>query len=114
MEAESIEDSGHGVKFCIFCYNVQPGVTINYSDGSSSGPEYTGSTPSTREKTENSNSAQKDNGKHTYVLNTNTKKFHKPSCSSVKQMAAHNKKTVKEKRSTLIKEGYEPCKRCNP
>ena len=114
MEAESIEDGGSGVRFCVFCYNVQPGVTIDYSDGSSSGPEYTGSTPSTREKTENSNSAQKDNGKNTYVLNTNTMKFHKLSCSSVRQMAAHNKKTVKEKRSTLISEGYSPCKRCNP
>lgn len=127
MEAESIEDSGRGVKFCVFCYNVQPGVTIDYSDGSSKGPEYNGSTPSTKKKTTNSRSRQNNNGKHTkktstskstsaqtYVLNTNTMKFHKPSCSSVRQMAAHNKKTVKEKRSTLISEGYSPCKRCNP
>lgn len=114
MEAESIEDGGSGVRFCVFCYNVQPGVTIDYSDGSSKGPEYTGSTKSTKDKTDNTKSSQKNSGKHTYVLNTNTKKFHKPSCSSVKQMASHNKKTVKEKRSTLIKEGYEPCKRCNP
>lgn len=114
MEAESIEDKGRGVRFCAFCYNVQPGVTINYKDGSSKGPEYTGSTPSTKQKTENSRSHQNDSGKHTYVLNTNTKKFHKPSCSSVGQMADHNKKTVKEKRKTLISEGYSPCKRCNP
>lgn len=114
MEAESIEDKGRGVMFCVFCYNVQPGVTINYKDGSSKGPEYTGSTPSTKQKTEKSRSRQNDSGKHTYVLNTNTKKFHKPSCSSVGQMADHNKKTVKEKRKTLISEGYSPCKRCNP
>lgn len=114
MEAESIEDKGRGVMFCAFCYNVQPGVTINYKDGSSRGPEYTGSTPSTKQKTENGRSRQNDSGKHTYVLNTNTKKFHKPSCSSVRQMADHNKKTVKEKRKTLISEGYSPCKRCNP
>ena len=43
MEAYSVEDSGAGIQFCIFCYNVQPGITIDYSDGSSSGPEYTGS-----------------------------------------------------------------------
>lgn len=114
MEAQSIEDHGSGVKFCVFCYNAQPGITISYKDGSSSGSEYTGSTPSTREKTENSRSRQNDSGKHTYVLNTNTKKFHKPSCSSVRLMADHNKKTVKEKRKTLINEGYDPCKRCNP
>lgn len=114
MEAESLEDSGRGVKFCVFCYNVQPGVTIDYSDGSSKGPEYTGSTPSTKQKTGNSRSRQNDNGKHTYVLNTNTKKFHKPSCSSVRQMSDWNKKTVRAKRKTLIDEGYDPCKRCNP
>lgn len=37
-----MEDKGRGVCFCVFCYNVQPGVTIDYSDGSSNGPEYTG------------------------------------------------------------------------
>lgn len=114
MEAQSIEDKGRGVKFCVFCYNVQPGVTIKYSDGSSSGPEYKGSTPSTKKKTTDSRASQNKSGTHTYVLNTNTKKFHKPSCSSIKQMASHNKKTVKEKRSTLISQGYSPCKRCNP
>ena len=35
MEAESIEDGGQGIRFCIFCYNVQPGVSINYKDGTS-------------------------------------------------------------------------------
>lgn len=35
MEAESLEDQGRGIRFCVFCYNVQPGITINYSDGSS-------------------------------------------------------------------------------
>lgn len=35
MEAESVEDEGSGVRFCVYCYNVQPGITIDYSDGSS-------------------------------------------------------------------------------
>ncbi len=34
LEGYSIEDNGEGVQFCVFCYNVQPGVTINYYDGS--------------------------------------------------------------------------------
>lgn len=33
MEAFSVEDNGEGVKFCVFCYNVQPGVYINYATG---------------------------------------------------------------------------------
>lgn len=36
MEALSVEDNGEGIKFNIFVYNVQDGITIDYSDGSSS------------------------------------------------------------------------------
>lgn len=39
MEAYSLEDAGEGVMFNIYVANVQPGVEINYSDGSSVGPE---------------------------------------------------------------------------
>ena len=35
MEGFSVEDNGEGVCFCVFAYNVQPGVIIDYSDGSS-------------------------------------------------------------------------------
>lgn len=35
MEAWSVEDAGEGICFNVFCYNVQPGVSINYADGSS-------------------------------------------------------------------------------
>lgn len=35
MEAISIEDSGKGIKFNVYIYNVQDGIEINYSDGSS-------------------------------------------------------------------------------
>lgn len=33
MEAYSVEDSGAGVQFCVYCFNVQPGVSINYRTG---------------------------------------------------------------------------------
>ena len=35
MEAMSLEDKGESVMFNIFCYNVQPGVTIDYNSGDS-------------------------------------------------------------------------------
>lgn len=35
MEAESVEDHGKGVKFNVYCYNNQPGVTIDYATGDS-------------------------------------------------------------------------------
>ena len=35
MEAKSVEDEGDGVLFCVYVYNVQPGVTIDYATGKS-------------------------------------------------------------------------------
>ena len=49
-----------------------------------------------------------------YILNTSTKKFHKPSCSSVKQMKESNKKTSYKSRDEIIGDGYDPCGRCHP
>lgn len=50
----------------------------------------------------------------TYILNTNTKKFHYPTCSSVNEMAEKNKKVYSGSREEIITMGYQPCKRCNP
>ena len=33
MEGYSIEDKGKGIQFCVYCYNVQPGITIDYKTG---------------------------------------------------------------------------------
>ena len=49
-----------------------------------------------------------------YVLNTNTKKFHYPNCSSVSAMVDRNRKDVTMSREEIINKGYSPCKRCNP
>ena len=50
----------------------------------------------------------------TYIVNTNTGKFHRPDCSSVKRMKESNKSEITTTRDELISEGYEPCKNCNP
>ena len=50
---------------------------------------------------------------YAYIGNKNTKKFHKPSCSSVGQMNESNKVKLKN-RQEAIDGGYVPCKRCNP
>lgn len=47
MEAESVEDKGAGILYCVFCYNVQPGIDINYLDGSSQLSEKVPDTSST-------------------------------------------------------------------
>ena len=49
-----------------------------------------------------------------WILNTNTKKVHKPTCNSVKQMKEKNKKESNLSPEELKEQGYEPCKNCNP
>ncbi len=49
-----------------------------------------------------------------FVLNTNTMKFHYPSCSSVKDIAPENYATYEGTADEVIQKGYQPCKRCNP
>lgn len=39
MEACSVEDGGKAVRFCVYVYNVQPGIALNYANGKSA---YTG------------------------------------------------------------------------
>ena len=49
-----------------------------------------------------------------YIANTNTGKFHYPTCSSVEDMKEENKWYFTGARDELIAQGYVPCKRCNP
>lgn len=49
-----------------------------------------------------------------YVLNTNSKKFHYPSCKSVKKMKDKNKREFTGTRDEVIDMGYDPCGNCNP
>ena len=50
----------------------------------------------------------------TYILNRNTKKFHKLNCASVSQMKESNKVELTATRTEMIENGYSPCQRCNP
>lgn len=107
-EAESVEDKGEGILYCVYVYNVQPGININYATGDSSA---SGTNQATQAVTQ---AASQQTSTESYILNTNTKKFHRPSCSSVKQMKESNKKSSSESRDALIAVGYDPCKKCNP
>lgn len=102
MEAYSVEDNGSGLSFCIYVYNVQPGITIDYTTGEN----YTSNTTQTSNTSDTKNT--------TYILNTNSKIIHIPSCNSVAKMAEHNKKEYTGSYEALIKEGYHPCQNCNP
>ena len=49
-----------------------------------------------------------------YVVNTNTGKFHYPSCASAKKIKDSNRAERHCTREDLIAQGYVPCAKCNP
>lgn len=121
MEAVSVEDNGEGVQFNIYCYNVQPGIVIDYATGDSYAESESASAGSDDSEIgtdqsggDESDEDLSDDTEVTYILNTNTKKFHYPSCSSVSQMSEKNKQEYTGSREDVITMGYEPCKNCNP
>ena len=130
MEAYSVEDAGEGISFCVFAYNVQPGIGIDYATGDnwaegsgtyqSTVASVAEETPVPQPETDTAvqitpeSSAPQESQGITYVLNTNTKKFHYPTCSSVDDMKEKNKQIYTGSREEVINMGYVPCKRCNP
>ncbi|WMJ78737.1 MULTISPECIES: thermonuclease family protein [unclassified Sedimentibacter] len=48
-----------------------------------------------------------------YIGNTNSKKFHRPDCSSVEKMSKNNK-IIFNSRTEAIDQGYGPCGICKP
>ena len=92
-------------------YNVQPDISINYATGDSS---FAGTQQTEPPKQTEQSNPPAQNVESAYILNVNTKKFHYPSCSSVKQMSDKNKQTYTGSRDDLISQGYDPCKKCNP
>lgn len=117
MEAESVEDNGDGILYNVYCYNVQPGIIINYATGDSESDGTTVTEPSSKETEVNTKPEEPNppaSSTATYILNNNTHKFHYPSCSSVGQMSDKNKEEFTGTRDEAIAMGYDPCGRCNP
>lgn len=52
IEAKSVEDNGAGVQFNVYCYNVQPGISIDYIDGQSWEDESSNTSESDNEETQ--------------------------------------------------------------
>lgn len=134
MEGWSVEDEGDGICFNVFVYNVQPDIVIDYANGESyqdvkvlaadeAVPEVAqdedsdtqdaggGNVPAPQESIDQPEPVPAGTD---YILNTNTHKFHYPSCGSVKQMAEKNKQAYFGSRDDVIAMGYDPCKKCNP
>lgn len=102
MEALSVEDTGGGIRFNVFCYNAQPGIAIDYATGESRADSSVGFPDG-------------NNGEVvTYVLNTGSKKFHLPGCAGIGQISEKNRDEFTGTRAELIAQGYTPCGSCKP
>lgn len=103
MEAASVEDET--IRFNVFVYNVQPGITIDYSTGESwiSDSDISGST---------TNDTAETGQNEIYILNKNSKKFHLPDCEYVADIKPQNRSESTLSYDQLIEYGNEPCKRC--
>ena len=110
IEAYSVEDNGSGVSFNVYCFNIQPGVIIDYTNGNSQLDE------GYIEEDDYSSDYEKEDYIEevgTYVINTSTMKFHTNDCRYA-NTDSENMERVLSERQSLIDQGYEPCKVCNP
>lgn len=107
IEAYSVEDDGEGICFNVYCYNVQPGVVIDYATGESRLGD-----PAEAVSTATPTKTPDQTTESTYVLNTGTKKIHRPGCSSVKDMKEANKQEYTGNIEDLLDDGYTTCGNC--
>lgn len=137
IEAKSVEDNGGGILFNVYCYNVQPGVGINYENGDSwldgttpqnegsqssagsvagasagdigSSSSTTGSSSSGSDSSAVENSVSDSSNSETMVHITATgKKYHRAGCRTLKK--SDTEVTLDEAKSM----GLSPCGICNP
>ncbi len=95
MEGYSVEDEGEGISFCVYCYNIQPGVEIDYTDGTSKATQI-----------------QADGASEKLVINKNSRKVHRAECPNVLNIKRENKQEYEGDAQLLILQGYSICKDC--
>ena len=108
LEAYSVEDEGEGICFNVYCYNVQPGVEIDYATGAS---WLSGETPPAPD-TETETDKPQLEAEGTYVLNKNSKKIHMPTCSYAKDIKPDNRADYTGDTAVLLEQGYTTCGTC--
>ena len=94
MEAYSVEDNGEGICFYVYCYNVQPGVTIDYTTGNAAAKPMS------------------DSEQGRYILNTGSKKVHKADCAAAQDMREQNKQVYEGPLAIILLQGYETAGCC--
>ncbi len=100
-------------------YSSLGGIDIYGSDDSAGDEGNEETEPAKTEKeteaakeTEAKTSSKEESEEYTWVLNTNSKKIHKPSCSYASGISEANYETSNKTLEELESEGYTPCKVC--
>ena len=107
MEALSVEDGGKAISFCVYVYNNQPGIVIDYSNGKSrlATEEEMPDAPTDTEKDDTGST-------RLYIINTNSNKFHTSSCKYALSIKVTNRIEATTTKEDLIHQGYNPCNYC--
>lgn len=120
LEAKSVEDNGAGILFNVYCYNVQPGIDIDYASGSSAqtsaAEESVQETPVTQEPVVQEPVAQEPvaqepvtgGGENLVWLSETGSKYH--SINNCGTMNPDNARQVTE--AEAINLGKGKCKKC--
>lgn len=127
MEAKSVEDDGDSVLFCVFVYNAQPGVEIDYATGESklkeeqtttqlpttTQPQTTEQTTTTQEiTTKEETTTVGSNSSYPVIGNKNSKAYHRTSC---KKLPKEKNRVYFDSEKEANIAGYDnPCDYCNP
>lgn len=85
--------------------NVQPGISINYATGDSSGPSSSTTTITPSIEQDNTNDNQAASGDMVWIPNSGSKYHSRSGCSNMKNPRQVTKQEAEN-------EGYEPCKKC--
>lgn len=95
LEGYSVEDEGEGICFCVFAYNVQPGIEIDYATGDSRLVDVVYGEPETVG----------------FVGNQNSQVFHDADCSG---LPSEGNRVYFGSREEAVAAGYKACGRCDP
>lgn len=95
MEGYSVEDDGKSICFDVYIFNVQPGITINYKDGTSYRSQ-----PSENQE------------EQTYIVNKRSRIFHTEDCENAEKISWRNREEVHTTQDTLMQQGYTPAQDC--
>ncbi len=106
MEGISIEDKGEGIKFCVYAFNVQPGVKIDY---------FTGQNVHTGEELPPANGGTAEDN-YIYIINKKSKTVHLSVCGNASGILNANREEFEGELELLLEEyaGYKACGSCLP